>query len=59
MAFWKTSGGFPPEAWVLNFFQKSVYGWKSVFTLIFGYFFSKSAMVLLMRSARSSAPHQE
>ncbi len=57
MAFWKTSGGFPPEAWVLNFFQKSRYGWKSVFTLIFGYFFSKSAMVLLILWARSSAPH--
>ncbi len=57
MAFWKTSGGFPPEACVLNFFQKSGYGWKSALTLIFGNFFSKRSMVLLMRCARSSAPH--
>ncbi len=36
----------PAGGCVLNFFQKSVYGWKSVLTLIFGYFFSKSAMSL-------------
>lgn len=58
MAFWKTSGGLPPAAWVLNFFQKSPYCWKSVLTLIFGCFFSKRATVRLIFFARSSAPHQ-
>lgn len=58
-AFWKTSGGFPPAAWVWNFSQKDAYVWKSVLTLVFGYFFSKSAMVRLIFLARSSAPHQE
>lgn len=43
-ALWKTSGGFPPAACVWNFSRNATQSWKSVFTLIFGNFFSKSLM---------------
>src|ERR1044072_3603208 len=56
--FWKTSGALPPAAWVLNLLQKSAYSAKSVFTVMFGYFFSKSFTVFLIITDRSLAPHQ-
>ncbi|ANP53942.1 hypothetical protein J2Z21_006745 [Streptomyces griseochromogenes] len=58
-AFWNTSGGFPPAAWIRNFSQNDWYVWKSVLTLIFGYFFSKRRIVRLISFTRFSAPHHE